>query len=171
MRRSGPFRMPVVFAAVGSACAIAGRSVLSRVLLIKFQRDVRALNEGDYRPLLSAYAKNAVLRFNDGDHRWAGDHRGRPEIERFLQNFVAAGLKGELRELFAFGPPWRLTLLVRFDDQAVRENGEELYRNRTVLLIRTRWGRVVEQEDFYEDTERISALEARLRELGVPAAT
>lgn len=65
-----------------------------------------------------------------------------------------------------------LTLLVRFDDQAARE-GDELYSNRTVLLVmvRTRWGRVPQQENFYEDTERISALETRLRELGVPAAT
>lgn len=107
MRRSGPFRMPVLSAAVGGAGAIAGRTVLSRALLIKYRRDVRSLNEGDYRPLLSAYAENAVLRFNQGNHRWAGEHRGRGEIERFLQNFVAAGLKGEVRELFAFGPPWR----------------------------------------------------------------
>lgn len=35
-----------------------------------------------------------------------------------------------------------------------------------VLLVRTRWGHV-EQEDFYEDTERIATLEARLRERGV----
>jgi hypothetical protein len=36
-----------------------------------------------------------------------------------------------------------------------------------VLLARTRWGRIVRHEDFYEDTQRIAALETRLSELGV----
>jgi ketosteroid isomerase-like protein len=80
-------------------------------------------------------------------------------------------IRGEINELFVAGPPWRLTLLVRFDDRAIRDNGQEMYRNRTVLLVRTRWGRVVHQEDFYEDTERITALETRLRELGLAAVS
>lgn len=33
--------------------------------------------------------------------------------------------------------------------------------------MHTRWGKVVHQEDFYEDTGRILALESRLRELGI----
>ena len=43
----------------------------------------------------------------------------------------------------------------------------ELYANRTVLVVRTRWGEIVENEDFYEDTARILALESKLRELGI----
>ena len=96
-----------------------------------------------------------------------GEHRGKAAIDRFLQNFVGAGLRGELRELFVSGPLWRLTLIARFDDHATGPRGEELYRNRTVLVLRTRWGRIVEHEDFYEDTERIRLVEARLRELAV----
>ncbi len=152
---------------VGATAAAVARAALARVLLARFRRDVTALNHGDYRPLLTAYADDAVLAFAGGDHRWAGRHRGRAALERFFANFVAAGLRGEIRELHMSGPPWRLTLIVRFDDRAVGDDGEELYRNRTVLLVRTRWGRVVEQEDFYEDTERIVTLEARLRERGV----
>ena len=72
-----------------------------------------------------------------------------------------------MRELFVAGPLWRLTLIARFDDAAHDRAGEELYRNRTVLLARTRWGRIVSQEDFYEDTKRIDVLEARLTERGV----
>jgi hypothetical protein len=41
--------------------------------------------------------------------------------------------------------------------------------NRTILLARTRWGRIVRREDFYEDSSRIERLERRLAELGVPA--
>ncbi|MGH2991364.1 MAG: hypothetical protein ACRDMA_16185 [Solirubrobacterales bacterium] len=79
--------------------------LLRRLLLLKLRRDLRALNGGDHRALLS-------------------------------------------------GP-----------------GGEQLYRNRTALLIRTRWGRIVEHEDFYEDTQRIQTFEARLRELGVEPAS
>jgi ketosteroid isomerase-like protein len=154
----------------GAGGAIAARALLARLLLVKLRRDVRALSAGDYRPILSSYARHAVLCFNDGEHRWAGEHRGHTAIERFLQNFVAARIEGEIGELFVAGPPWRMTLLARFDDHAHDSAGAEIYRNRTVLLARTRWGRIVRQEDYYEDSARIEALEQRLTELGVPAA-
>jgi ketosteroid isomerase-like protein len=154
-------------AGAGAGGALAARALLSRALLLKLRRDVRALNAGDIEPLLSGFAPDAVLRFNDGEHRWAGEHRGKAAIAGFLREFVAAGLQGQITELFIAGPPWRMTLLARFDDHAHDPAGEEIYRNRTILLARTRWGRVVCQEDFYEDTQRILALEARLSELGV----
>jgi ketosteroid isomerase-like protein len=141
--------------------------IFRRLLLFKLRRDLRALNAGDYRPLLAGYAEDAVLQFNEGTHRWAGEHRGKAAIERFFQDFVAAGIEGEIVELFFAGPPWRLTLLVRFDDEARGPGGERIYRNRTFLLARTRRGKIVLQQDFYEDTERIGALDARLTELGV----
>jgi ketosteroid isomerase-like protein len=154
-------------AGAGAAGALAARTLLSRALLLKLRRAVRALNAGDIEPLLSGFAPDAVLRFNDGEHRWAGEHRGKVAIARFLREFAAAGLQGQITELFIAGPPWRMTLLARFDDHAHDPAGEEIYRNRTILLARTRWGRVVFQEDFYEDTQRILALETRLTELGV----
>jgi ketosteroid isomerase-like protein len=154
-------------ASAGAGTALATRALLPRVLLLKLRRDVRALNAGDIEPVLSSFAPGAVLRFNDGEHRWAGEHRGKAAIARFLRDFTAAGLQGQITELFIAGPPWRMTLLARFDDHAHDPAGEEIYRNRTVLLARTRWGRIVCQEDFYEDTQRIVALDARLSELGV----
>jgi ketosteroid isomerase-like protein len=152
--------------AAGAATAVAARAALPRVLLAKLRRDVRALNAGDHGPLLSGYADDAVLRFNEGDHRWSGEHRGRAAIERFLRHFTAAGLQGEVTEAWVAGPPWALTIVARFDDRAAGPDGEELYRNRVVVLARTRWGRIVEHEDFYEDTGRIEVLEQRLRALG-----
>jgi ketosteroid isomerase-like protein len=147
---------------------MAARALVLRVALLKLRHDMRALNAGDYEPVLSSYADDAVLRFNAGHHRWSGEHRGKPAIARFLRNFVGAGLQGQISELFLAGPPWRMTLIARFDDHAHDAAGEEIYRNRTVLLARTRGGRIVWQEDFYEDTGRIDALEARLCELGIP---
>jgi ketosteroid isomerase-like protein len=89
----------------GAALAVAARALLPRLLLVRFGRDVAALNRGDHTGLLGAYADDAVLRFHDGDHRWAGDWVGRDGIERFLRNFTAAGLQGEITGLAVSGPP------------------------------------------------------------------
>lgn len=151
---------------VGAGAALASRSVLRRFLLARFRRDLARLNAGEPGPLLSSFHEDAVLRFNPGTHRWAGDHRGRAAIGAFLREFVAAGITGEIVDLWMGGPPWALTLVARFDDQARAPDGERIYANRTVLLVRTRWGRIVEQEDFYEDTGRIDAFEAALRAQG-----
>lgn len=152
---------------LGAAGAVAARSAVRAALLAKFRRDVSNLNRGDARPLLSAYAEDAVLRFNPGEHRWAGDHVGKPAIERFLRDFTNARIRGEILDLWFGGPLWALTLVARFDDRAVGPDGERLYANRTCLVVRTRWGRIIEQHDFYEDTGRILAFEKRLNELGV----
>lgn len=152
---------------LGAGAAIAGRALTERLILLKLRRDVRRLNEGDYRPLLSGYTDDAVMRFNEGPHRWSGEHRGKPAIERFLRNFVEAGLKGELRAVWISGPPWALTLAARFDDRATGPAGEQLYVNRVMMTVRTRWGRIVEHEDFYLDTGRMEAFEEKLRALGI----
>lgn len=160
---------PAVHVGLGAALALGARTLLRKGLLVKFRRDVRALGKGDYGPILAAYADDASIHFNEGDHRWSGVHRGRAQLERFFRNFVAAGISGEIRDLYIAGPPWRLTLVVRFDDRAETEDGTELYANRTVLVLETRWGRVAKQEDYWVDTGRIEVFEARLRELGIVA--
>ncbi|MDX8153191.1 nuclear transport factor 2 family protein [Patulibacter brassicae] len=152
---------------LGAGAALAGRAALRAALLAKLRADVARLGDGDPGPFLAGFADDAVLRFAEGEHRWAGEHRGRAAIERFLRDFVAAGLRGEIRELWIGGPPWALTAVARFDDRAVGPAGEELYANRTAIVVRTRWGKVVEQDDFYADTERIAAFDRRLTELGV----
>jgi ketosteroid isomerase-like protein len=154
----------------GAAAAVAGRALLGRLVLTKLRRDLARLNAGDYRALLAGYADDAVLHFNEGPHRWSGEHRGKPAIERFLRNFTGAGLRGEIRTIWTSGPPWALILVVRFDDWAAGPGGEELYANRTVIVARTRWGKIVEQDDFYLDTGRIAALEEKLVALGVTPA-
>lgn len=151
----------------GLAFGLGAQALLRRVLLWRFERDVASINAGDYRPLLANYAEDAVLRFNAGEHRWAGEHRGKAAIERFLQDFTAAGLHGRLRGLWVAGPPWALTLAARFDDEASAPDGRQLYENRVAMVVRTRWGKIVEHEDFYADTERIVEFERSLKELGL----
>lgn len=155
--------------ALGAGLAVGMRAALRQALLAKFRNDVRKFNDGNPDGLLAAYDDDAVLRFHDGQHRWAGTHRGKEAIGRFLRNMVDAGIQGTIREIWMGGPPWALSLVARFDDKATGADGSVLYSNRAVLVVRTRWGRIIEQDDFYEDTARIEALEDKLRDLDVPA--
>jgi ketosteroid isomerase-like protein len=152
---------------LGLSVAIAGRALVPKLLRLKFARDVRRLTAGDYSSLLAAYGDDFVLHFNEGDHRWSGDWVGKAGMERFLQNFTAAHIQGTIREIAISGPPWALTMWARFDDHAEAPDGTRIYENRTVLVLRTRWGRIVEQNDFYTDTEAILALDRKLTELGI----
>jgi ketosteroid isomerase-like protein len=156
---------------LGATAAVAARAAVVPALRVKFDRDIRRLNAGDHRPMLSAYAADAVLRFAPGAHRFAGVWTGRAAIEQFLQEFTGAGLQGEIKEIATSGPPWAMRLWARFDDRSVGADGVVLYENRAVLVLRTRWGRVVEQDDFLADTAPIEALERALLERGIePAA-
>lgn len=155
---------------LGAAAALGSRALLIRLILLRLRRDVKRLNDGDYGPFLSAFAEDAVLRFNEGPHRWSGEHRGKAAIERFLKDFTAAGLRGEVGDVWISGPPWAMTLVARFDDEARGPEGELVYSNEVVVVARTRWGKIVEQQDFYRDTARMEALERHLQEQGVPAA-
>jgi ketosteroid isomerase-like protein len=62
-----------------------------------------------------------------------------------------------------------MTLVVRFDDRASAPDGEQLYANQVVMVVRTRWGRIVEHEDYYFDTVRMGRFEQRLQDLGIEA--
>ena len=155
----------------GAALALGARALFPRLLLLKFRPDVAKLNAGDYKPLLGSYADDFVLHFNVGPHRWSGDWVGKPAFDRFLQNFTAAGLQGEIKSIATSGPLWALTMWVRFDDHADAPDGTRIYENQTVLVLRTRWGKVVEQHDFYFDTGAIMKMEEALVERGVPAVS
>jgi ketosteroid isomerase-like protein len=153
----------------GAALGLGARALLPRLLLLRFRPDVAKLNAGDHTALLDAYADDFVLHFNEGPHRWAGDWVGKAAFDRFLQNFTAAGIQGEIKSIATSGPLWALTMWVRFDDHADAPDGTRIYENQTVLVLRTRWGKVVEQHDFYVDTQEIVDFDRRLAERGVEA--
>jgi ketosteroid isomerase-like protein len=155
---------------IGAGAAVAGRALLPHLVLLKLRRDVKRLNDGDYGPLLAGYADDAVLRFHAGPHRWSGEHRGKPAIERFFKNFTAAGVRGQLGTIWIAGPPWAFTMAGMFEDAATGPGGEELYANRVAIIVRTRWGKIVEHDDFFMDTGRIVAFEEKLSALGVEPA-
>jgi len=162
--------MKILSFLAGAALAFAARATLPRLLLLRFSSAVARLNAGDHAPLLDAYAEDFVLHFNDGPHRWAGDWVGKAGMDQFLRNFTAAGIQGAIRRVATSGPLWALTMWVRFDDHADAPDGTRIYENSTVLVLRTRWGKVVEQHDYYVDTERITAFDRTLTDLAIEPA-
>jgi ketosteroid isomerase-like protein len=135
------------------------------------RRNIAALNAGNYQPVLRRYAADATLTF-PGDNSWsrmyrepdpgrapAPTHRGRAEIEAFLQRYVGNRIQMEVEDILVNGPPWNTRAAVVVHDWVADPNGGDAYANRAVLFIRTRWGKTRTHEDF-EDTERAAAFDA-----------
>lgn len=124
--------------------------------------NVRRLAAGDPGPLLAGYAENATLVF-PGSSSWGGEHRGKPAIEKFLERFLDAGMRGEAHEILVNGPPWRTLVCVLFTNEGRSADGTLVYENRAVLFAQIVWGRIRYQED-YEDTEKVAAFDRYLAE-------
>jgi ketosteroid isomerase-like protein len=136
-------------------------------------RNIEALNRGDHAPALAMFDDEARLTF-PGSSTFSSEfrdpkpgrtayatHRGRTEIERFLQRYVAAGLQMHVEDVLVNGAPWKARAMVRAHVWSPGPDGDDRYNNRAVLAVQTRWGKIVRQED-YEDTERASAFDALL---------
>jgi ketosteroid isomerase-like protein len=132
---------------------------------------IERLNQGDYQPALKMFAADATLAF-PGDNSWSNQfrtpqpgcgpyfsHRGRPELEAFLQRYVAHGIQMEVDDILVNGPPWNTRAAARVRDWMLDADGEEIYSNRAVLFVTARWGKIQSQED-YEDTTRVAAFDA-----------
>lgn len=115
------------------------------------------ISAGDYRPQLRLCAKDVRFRF-PGDSSWAGEIRGKAELERWFQRFVAAGLEISPDEVVATGPPWRTTLCVRGTDHLRGADGELVYANRYVIWGHMRWG-LMRDYEVYEDTQQTGPLD------------
>lgn len=134
------------------------------------RRNIRLLNEGRYEPALAMFAPDAELTF-PGQNTWSRQHRvprngraadvthrGKREIEAFLQRYVELGIQMEIEDILVNGPPWNMRAAVRVHDWIPGRDGVDVYTNRAVLMVRGAWGKISTQED-YEDTERTAALD------------
>lgn len=137
------------------------------------RRNIDQLNKGNYQALLKMAAPDAELAF-PGNNSWSrqfrtpragrtafSTHRTRAELEAFARRFVAAGLRIEVDDILVNGPPWNTRICVRASDGATDASGMEVYSNRVLLFIESRWGRIRRWED-YLDTERVSAWDRSL---------
>ena len=137
------------------------------------RHSVRRLNDGDYSLLLKLAHPDFELAF-PGDNSWAtmfrpqrsgreryATHRGIEEVTAFAERFVAQGIRFEIEDILVNGPPWNTRVAVRVVDYvAAPDSGPDVYNNRVVLFLETRWGRLVRWED-YEDTERVADWDRR----------
>ncbi len=137
------------------------------------RRNIDQLNRGNYQPTLAMFADDATLAF-PGDNTWSNmirpvelgadafvTHRGRDELEQFLQRYVDEQLHMVVDDILVNGPPWNTRAAVRVHHSMTAADGTVLYANRAVLFVTARWGKLIEQED-YEDTERIAAYDRLL---------
>ena len=132
------------------------------------RRNLRRLRAGDVGPLFLTYAED--VRFVlPGRHSWAGDFRGRDEVERWLRRFVRIGLQLEPHEILITGPPWNTTVCLRFTDQLTASDGEVVYANRGTILAKIAWGKVTYYE-VNEDTQKVAEFDEWLASHEPPGA-
>jgi len=137
------------------------------------RRNIDQLNLGNYQPTLRMFADDATLAF-PGDNTWSNmirpvelgadafvTHRGRDELEQFLQRYVDEQLHMVVDDILVNGPPWNTRAAVRVHHSTTAPDGTVIYANRAVLFVTARWGKLIDQED-YEDTERVAAYDRLL---------
>ena len=107
-------------------------------------------------------AENASLRERMEAHRsnpqCASCHQQMDAMGFALENFDAVGRYRTYDENFE-----------PIDNTGIYADGTRIYENKGVLVLRTRWFKVVEQHDFFVDTQAIVDLDRALKELGVEA--
>ncbi len=136
------------------------------------RHSIKRLNGGDYSLLLKLAHRRFELAF-PGDNSWSTmfrpqvsgrhrhvTHRGVTEAAAFAERFVAEGIQFFVEDILVNGPPWNTRIAVRIHNYIPgSDGGADVYANRAVLFLETRWGRLVRWED-YEDTERIATWDA-----------
>ena len=115
------------------------------------------VDAGEPRLLLSVTAPDVHFTF-PGASSWAIDTHDRADLERWVRRTASVGLVHEPQQILLSGPPWKLMVAVRLTDQCRAADGRIVYENLAVIVVRTRWGRVVEFET-YLDTDRVAAFD------------
>jgi ketosteroid isomerase-like protein len=118
------------------------------------------LNDGDPSLLLRLDADDIHFRF-PGENSWAGELRGKDEVEQWLKRMISTGLQHSPEQVVVQGPPWNMTICLRGTDHLNSPEGETVYANRYVIWGRLVWGLLREYE-VYEDTQKIPAFDEYL---------
>jgi ketosteroid isomerase-like protein len=130
--------------------------IVGRVLRSVF----RKMSAGDAHAAVRAFTRDARFVF-PGRHSFAADLRGKPDIERWFERFVALGPRFEIHDVVVSGPPWNMRVATRFTDRLRMPDGDGEYRNDGMQYLRMRWGRVTEDR-IYVDTQLVAELDTRL---------
>jgi ketosteroid isomerase-like protein len=120
---------------------------------------VGRVNAGDVSTIVRMFADDAVLAF-PGTSSFAGEHRGRDEIESWFSRFLALRPNLMVHDVAVAGPPWNMRILFRFSDSIAIPGGGR-YENEGMEYLRIRWGKAREQR-VYLDTEKVAELDRQL---------
>ena len=115
---------------------------------------------GDIRPTVALDAPDMSFVF-PGSNSWSGTYHGREAHRRWLERLVRVGVKTDVDEAVAGGPPWNMTVCIRGRSRRDSPDGKRVYDNRFVIWAKLRWGRMKDYE-VYEDTEKAQALDSYL---------
>lgn len=126
----------------------------SWIVQLMIRRALRHHQAGNVQALLKFYANDVRFVF-PGQNSWAGEFRGKEAVASWLRRFHRVGLKLEVHEIIAGGPPWNTTFCIRITDHATGSDGEVVYENRAVLFGQMSWGKVKFYE-AYEDTQKVA---------------
>ena len=129
---------------------------------------LRRREEGDLGPLLSTLADDVHFVF-PGDSSWAGDFRGKNELEPWLRRFAEVGLRVEVQKIDVTGWPWGTTVFLHFTDHLTDPDGKVVYENRGVIVGEVVWGKIKSYEVFL-DTQKVVGLDEYLSARGQAAA-
>jgi ketosteroid isomerase-like protein len=113
---------------------------------------------GDDSLMMRATAADVSFRF-PGSSSFAASLEGRESLHAWLARFTALDTRFEIREVAVSGPPWNMTVAVRFHDAIGSD-----YENEGVEWLHIRRG-LVRSVEVFLDTERVSSWERRHPEL------
>ena|ERR1700722_9886690 len=104
--------------------------------------------------MMRATAPDVTFNF-PGHSSFAADLVGRDSLREWLARFRSLSPQFHIDEVAVSGPPWNMTVAVRFHDSIGND-----YKNEGAEWLRIRRGRVSSIQVFL-DTERITAWESR----------
>jgi ketosteroid isomerase-like protein len=128
--------------------------------------NMKKASEGELEPTLKLDAEDVRFRF-PGNNSWAGEYKGKAELEPWLRRFADVGLQISPDEVVLKGFPWNQTICIRGRDHLDSPDGKRVYENRYVIWGRISWG-LLRDYEVYEDTERSRALDEHLASTGDP---
>jgi ketosteroid isomerase-like protein len=133
------------------------RWTVAQVLRYVYRRAIA----GDDRVMMRATAPDVTFSF-PGRSSFAASLVGREPLRAWLARFTAFSPRFDIRDVAVSGPPWNMTVALRFHDAIGAD-----YENDGVEWLRIRWGRVRSLEVFL-DTERVSSWESRPARVAEP---
>ncbi len=141
-----------------------------RIVRRRARRVFERLTEGDWEPILDGLAGN-VHHVYAGANAIGGERNSLRDVRRWFERVyrLFPSFHEEVREILVRGWPWNTVVAVQWIATHHSQILDETLEVHGVHVVRFRWGKVTELQ-AYPDTEKFSAILARLATAGVEEA-